>query len=231
MMKARDVMVAPVITATPHAAVKDVAELFVENNISAAPVVDDRGRVIGIISDGDLLHRAEIDTEKRRSCWLRAFVDSDTLAREYTKSHARKVGDAMTRNVISAAPDTPLHEIADLLERHSIKRVPILENGQLVGIVSRSNLVQAVASFGKSLEIPVSDTTIRDRLLTHLRAQTWAHTGLLNVTVSGGIVDLWGIAKSQNERKAIRVAAEATPGVNAVNDHLTLWPAGAATGY
>jgi osmotically-inducible protein OsmY len=111
------------------------------------------------------------------------------------------------------------------LEKHSIKRVPIVEHGQLVGIVSRANLVQAVASAGKGLEIPLSDTTIRDHLMSHLKAQGWSHVNLLNITVSGGVVDLWGIVRSNTERKAIRVAAEATPGVRAVNDNLKLRPA------
>jgi CBS domain-containing protein len=133
----------------------------------------------------------------------------------------------MSREVITTSPETPLHEVAALLEKHSIKRVPIVENGQLVGIVSRANLVQALASVGKGLELPLSDSMIRTKLLSHLDAQPWAHTGLLNVIVNGGIVDLWGLVRSESERKAIRVAAEATQGVRAVNDNLRLWPVGA----
>jgi CBS domain-containing protein len=217
-MKASDVMVAPVITASPNASIKSVAETFVRHQISAVPVVDDKGKVVGMISEGDLLHRAEAGTEKRHPWWLRAFIGPDALANEYVKAHARKVSDAMTRQVVTASPETPLHEIAALLEKHSVKRVPIVEHGQLVGIVSRANLVQAVASAGKGLEIPLSDSTIRDKLLAHLKTQNWAHTGLLNVTVNGGVVDLWGIANSDSERKAVRVAAEATPGVRVVKD-------------
>jgi CBS domain-containing protein len=222
-MKARDVMVAPVITASPNASIKSVADTFLRYQISAVPVVDDKGKLVGIISEGDLLHRAEAGTEKRRPWWLRAFVGSEVLADEYVKAHARKVSDAMTKEVITASPETPLDEIAALLEKRSIKRVPIVENDQLVGMVSRANLVQAMASAGKALEIPLSDSTIRDRLLAHLKAQDWTHPGLLNITVNGGVVDLWGSVSSTNERKAVRVAAEATPGVRAVNDNLTLW--------
>jgi CBS domain-containing protein len=225
-MKARDIMVAPVITASPDTTVKGVAETFVNHRISAAPVVDDKGKLVGIVSEGDLMHRAESGTEKHRSWWLRALVGPQTLADEYVMAHARKVADVMTRHVISASPDTPLHEIAALLEKHSIKRVPILENGQLVGIVSRANLVQAVATAGKALQVPVADSTIRDKILAHLKSQEWAHTGLLNVTVNGGVVDLWGIVRTANERKAIRVAAEATAGVSVVNDNLRLWAVG-----
>lgn len=223
-MKARDVMVAPVITASPNATVKSVAETFVRHQISAIPVVDDKGRLVGMISEGDLLHRAEAGTEKQRPWWLRAFIGPDTLANEYVKAHARKISDAMTRQVVTASPETPLHEVAALLEKHLIKRVPIVENGQLVGVVSRANLVQAVASAGKGLEIPLADSTIRDKIMAHLKAQDWAHISLLNVTVNGGVVDLWRIVTSASEKNAIRVAAEATPGVNAVKDNLRLLP-------
>jgi CBS domain-containing protein len=223
-MKARDVMVAPVITANPQASVKSVAETLLRHQISAVPVVADNGKLVGIISEGDLLHRAEAGTEQRRPWWLRAFLGPDALANEYVKSHARKVADAMTTRVVTASPETPLYEIAALLERHAIKRVPIVENGQLVGIVSRANLVQAVASAGKGLEVPQSDATIRTKLLSNLRAENWAHTGMLNVTVHNGIVDLWGLVRSDSEKKAIRVAAEGTPGVRVVNDNTKLWP-------
>jgi len=223
-MKARDVMVAPVITATPHATIKSVAETFLKYRISAVPVVDDKGAVVGIISEGDLMHRAETGTERQRPWWLQAIMSQDGLALDYVKAHARKVADAMTRQVITASPETSLQDIAALLEKHAIKRVPIVENGQLVGIVSRANLVQVFASAGKGLDIPLDDSAIRNKLLSHLNAQSWARTGLVNVTVNGGVVDLWGIARTDSERKAIRVAAEATPGVRAVNDNIRIWP-------
>lgn len=219
-MKARDVMVSPVVTVKPSATVKEVARLFLRRQISAVPVVDEQGKLVGIVSEGDLLHRAEIGTERGRSWWLVLLAKDRALAADYIKAHGRKVEDVMTRNVVTATPDTPLNEIARLLEKHGVKRVPILGDGQLVGIVSRANLVQAVASSGSKLEIPVSDATIRDKLLAHLNAQRWAHTGLLNATVNDGVVDLWGITGSETERKAIRVATETMAGVRAVNDHM-----------
>jgi predicted transcriptional regulator len=144
----------------------------------------------------------------------------ETLAADYVKAHACRVADVMTRQVITAMPDTPLRDIAAVLEKSSVKRVPIMENGQLVGIVSRANLVQAVASTRAGTEVSPSDIAIRDKLLAHLKTQPWAHTGLLNITVTDGIVNLWGLTNSDAERKAIRVAAECAPGVHAVNDHL-----------
>jgi CBS domain-containing protein len=219
-MHARDVMVAPVITVKPSTTVKEVAELFLEKRISAAPVIDSQEKLVGIVSEGDLLHRVEAGTERHRSWWLEGFIGNDTLATEYVKAHGRKVSDVMTRKVITASPQTPLHEVATLMEKNAIKRVPILENGQLVGIVSRANLIQAVATARKLLDIPLSDTTIREKILSHLKKQPWAHTTMLNVTVNAGVVDLWGIAESAAERKAIKVAAESTLGVCAVNDNL-----------
>lgn len=221
-MKARDVMVSPVITVNPSSTVREVAKTFVERGISAAPVLDTAGKVVGIVSEGDLLHRAETGTERRRSWWMRALAGTDNLAVDYIRSHARKISDIMSREVVMAAPETPLHEIAELMERHAIKRIPIVANGQLVGIVSRANLVQAVASTRKGLEVPLSDRTIRDKLFAQLGSQPWAHTALLNVTVAEGIVDLWGMTNSEMERKAIRVLAESTPGVCAVNDNLVV---------
>ncbi len=179
------------------------------------PVVDDQEKLVGIVSEGDLVHRSEIATQRRRPWWLVLMAGDEGSAAEYIKAHAKRVADIMTKEVITAAPDTPLHEIAETLEKYGIKRLPILCNGELVGIVSRANLVQAIATSGSKLDVPLSDTTIREKLLTHLNRQSWAHASLLNATVSGGVVDLWGFVESDTERKAIRVAVEATPGVRA----------------
>jgi len=226
-MKARDVMTLGVYTVKPTTSVKDVARLFMQRRISAVPVVDDQGKIIGIVSEGDLLHRSEISTQRRHPWWLDLMVRDEVLdAEEYIKAHAKQVADIMTRNVITAETDTPLQEIAEILAKYTIKRVPIVRDGRLVGIVSRANLVQAIATSGSDLDVPLSDTTIREQLLTHLNKEDWAHTALLNVTVNGGVVDLWGFIESDTERKAIRIAAEATPGVRAVNDHMTARPIG-----
>ena len=219
-MKARDVMVSPVITVKLSASVQEVAKILLERRIGAVPVVDEHGKIVGIVSEGDLMHRAEAGTERKHAWWLRGFIGDETLATEYVEAHARKVVDVMTRDVISATPDSPLHEIAALMETNAIKRVPIVKDGYLVGLVSRANLIQAVASGRKMLEIPISDTVIRDKIMAALKAEAWAHTGLLNITVNNGVVDIWGIAGSEAERKAIRVAAESTPGVSVVKDNM-----------
>lgn len=221
-MKARDVMTFPVITAKPSDTVQEVARVLLENRISAVPVVGDADRILGIVSEGDLLHRMEAGTERRRSWWLLPFLGEQTFAADYVKAHAKKVSDVMTRNVITASPETPLHEIAALLEKHAIKRVPIAIGGRLRGIVSRANLIQAVASAGKALNASSSDAEIREKLLLHLQQQPWANTALVNVTVHDAVVDLWGFVSSEGEHEALRVAAEAIPGVRAVNDNLVV---------
>lgn len=225
-MQVRDVMVAPVISVSPSTTVQEVAKLLLEKRVSAVPVLDSEDRLVGIVSEGDLLHRVEAGTKRRRSWWLQAFTGNNTLAAEYIKAHARKISDVMTRDVITASPQTPLHEVAALMEKNAIKRMPVLENGRVVGIVSRANLLQAVASSHTMPEVSPSDQAIRERILSSLNSEPWAHTSLLNVTVYGGVVDLWGVADSRIERKAIKVAAESIPGVSAVNDNLITRPAG-----
>lgn len=225
-MKARDVMTSPVISAKPTDLVVHIAQILLENRISAVPVLDDEGEIVGIVSEGDLIHRVEAGTERRRSWWLQALVDDDTLAAEYVRSHGRTAADVMRRGVVCAGPDTPLHEIAALMEDHGIKRVPIVEKGQLVGIVSRSNLIQAVARTTMGLESPVSDDVLREQVMQRLNEQPWAQSWRLNVTVDDGVVNLWGIANGDVERRALRVVAETTPGVRGVNDHLVREPIG-----
>jgi CBS-domain-containing membrane protein len=220
-MHARDVMVSPVITARKSATVREVANILLEKRISAVPVVDDAGKLVGIVTESDLMRRAEAGTEHPYSWWVHFLAGDATIAADYVKSHAAKIEDIMTSDVVTATPQTPLHAIAALLEEHRIKRVPIVgEDGNLVGIVSRANLIQVVASARPKLEMTLPDSTIRQRLLGELKKQSWAHTHNLDVTVTNGVVDLWGYAQSNEQRKAIRVAAEDIPGVTMVNDHL-----------
>ena len=220
-MLARDVMVAPVITVGVNATVREVARTLLDKRISAMPVVDGKGKLVGIVTESDLMRRAEAGTERRYSWWLEAFQGERALAADYEKSHAVKISDIMTREVVTAAPEMPLHDIAELLETRRIKRAPIVNrNGELVGIVSRANLLQAVATARPRLEMHLPDAAIRQKLLDHLTQQNWPRACNLNVTVSNGVVDLWGLIDSEDERKALRVAAENVPGVAQVNDHL-----------
>jgi CBS domain-containing protein len=225
-MRAADVMVTSVITVGPQASVQEVAKLLLTNRISGLPVVSDQGDLVGIVSEGDLLHRAEAGTGRRRPWWLAILTGRDVLAAEYVREHSYKVADVMTRHVITATPDTPLQDIAHLLEKNGIKRVPIVDGGRLVGIVSRANLLQALASGTKNgAGATPSDGTIREDVMARLRAESWTRPSLVNVIVQDGTVELWGIVDSQTEKRAVRVAAEVTPGVRAVNDNLIIRPA------
>ena len=225
-MKARDVMVSPVITVGENDTVRDVAKLLIAKHISAVLVVDGTGKVIGIVTEADLLRRAEAGTERPVSWWLSIISGDRALADDYVKSHALKVKDVMTSDLKTAYPDTSLVEIADLFEEHQIKRVPIVsQGGDLVGIVSRANIIQAVASARPKLEISPSDATIRKELMEELKKQPWSHVHRLNATVTAGVVDLWGFVESEEERRAIKVAAETISGVTRVNDHLLCKPA------
>src|SRR5512133_3876134 len=221
-MRAIDVMTSEVITVDENATVPEAAKLMAERGISAVPVVDRENRVIGIVSEGDLLHRAETGTERRRSWWLEMVSSTNKLAGEYIKSHSGKVKDIMTRGVLSVTEDTPVADIAVLLETNRIKRVPVLRDGKLVGIVSRANLVRALAmtvNEGADAAEP-TDRAIRDRLMAELRGQKWAEVSPANVTVKDGVVHLWSSYVSEQERRALIVAAENLPGVRRVEDHM-----------
>jgi CBS domain-containing protein len=221
-MKARDVMVSHVITVGPELDVTAVANTLVANGISAVPVVAIDGSVVGIVSEGDLMRRAVSGAERKRSRWLETFSSTEALMAEFVKAHGRKAKDVMTRQVISVDPDTSLQEVANLLEKHGIKRVPVLKGGRLVGIVSRANLVQALASRGLAfVEVTQADEVLRKVIVSNLRKLPWtAAMAMVDVIVDRGVVNLWGVVHSEEEKDAIRVTAEETPGVQAVNDHL-----------
>lgn len=223
-MLASDVMTREVVTVGPDTDLAEIVALMLTHRISAVPVVSDAG-VIGIVSEGDLLRRAETETDQRRSHWLELFTRSETLAAEYVRSHARKAHEIMTRGAVTVAHDAPLSEVARVLESKGIKRVPVMQDGRLVGIVSRSNLLQALAT---RLEPPPSatradDRTIHDALHAEIRRQAWAPLLVqCNIVVENGVVHLWGVIPSDADRKAIIVAIENTPGVKQVVDHTRL---------
>ena len=230
-MRAMDVMTTNVITVGPNTSVQEVATLLSERGISGVPVVDAQDRVVGIVSEGDLLHRVETGTERRvqrrRSWWLDRIGSDEDLARDYVKSHGRTVKDVMTREVISVTDTTELADIATLLETKMIKRVPVVRDGKLVGIVSRANLVRALATAGAQLttEAAGDDRTIRAKLLAVLKGQEWVHAWAADIIVRDGVVHLWcSDDRPEEERRALRVAAENIPGVRGVEEHIVPAP-------
>jgi CBS domain-containing protein len=220
-MIAKDVMVRDVVTIKPDDSVDDTIALLAKHDISALPVVDADGRVVGIVSESDLVRRPEIGTEKYRPWWVEAITPAATLAHEFAKAHGHRVHEIMSRNVVSAREDTTLGEIATLLERHRIKRLPILDDGKLVGIVSRSNLIQALASqHAQPHSGADTDRDIRERLLSRLAEQDWTDFGARNIIVSDGVVHLWGLIGSPDEREALTALVEEVPGVKSVSDEM-----------
>jgi CBS domain-containing protein len=218
-MKAADIMVRDVIMLHVDDTVQKAAQVLLEHRISGGPVVDADGRLAGMVSEGDLMRRAEIGTEKRRSWWLDILSYPEAQARDFVRAHAVKVADIMSKRVVTASENTSLGEIATLLERNGIKRVPIMREEKVVGIVSRANLLRAFASTPRrETATAADDQTIRERVVDQMRALPWGNW-LLNVTVQA-VVELWGPINSDEQRQALRVAAEATQGVKAVKDNL-----------
>ena len=223
-MRARDVMARAVVTASPDTTVEGLARLMINLRISGVPVLDKDGRFVGMVTEGDLLRRVEIGTERHRPRWSEPFSSNSRLAAEYVKSHATRVADVMTREVFSVDETATLGEIADLLEAKKIKRVPVTHDGKVVGVVSRADLLKVIASGGAGTENEEQDQTIRRLLLAEMREQKWADAGEGRVVVTDGVVHLWGIVRSEDERRALRVAAENIPGVRGVEDHTEFAP-------
>ncbi|RQR40627.1 CBS domain-containing protein [Burkholderia sp. Bp9142] len=221
-MRALDIMTPSVVTATPDMTIHDAARLFVDNHISGMPVVDAKGQVVGIVCQGDLLHRAENGTgHGKRPWWLEFLLSSPReQAARYVKEHGHLVGDVMCDQVISISEDMPLDQIADLMERRHLKRVPVLKDGELVGIVSRSNLIRALASVTPFVDSAShDDISLRDAIVREMHGQRWSLPKQC-VLVKDGVAHLWGVIESEEEKHAIRVAAEAVPGVKRVESHL-----------
>jgi CBS domain-containing protein len=214
-----------VITVDPDTTVQALATLLAERGISGAPVIDAGGRLVGVISEGDLLHRAEIGTARRhrvrrRSWWLDHFASD--LARDYVKSHGRTVKDIMTRDVVTVTEDTELADVATLLEARRVKRVPVMRDGKVVGIISRANIVRAVGATkgAPPREGEGDDRSIRARLLAELGREEWAKIWPEDIIVRDGTVHFWVSEDEPPEkRQALRVAAEAMPGVRGVEEH------------
>jgi CBS domain-containing protein len=218
-MRAIDVMVRDVVTVHPDTDVAEAVKLLADHDVSALPVVDAANNLVGVLSEADLIHRVEIGTEKARPWWLEAVTGASTLAEEFAKSHGKKVSEIMTSAVVSVSEDTPLSDIAALLERKRIKRVTVTKDGRLVGIVSRSNLIQALASvIGRIDQHDETDRQIRLEVLSRLQQQPWTDFRSRNVTVSDGVVHLWGLVGSPAEHKALLALAESVSGVSQVRD-------------
>ena len=218
-MKAHDVMTWGTITVEPDASVTRAVRLMLQNKISGLPVVDANGQLVGMVTEGDFLRRGELGTQRQRPRWLEFLLGPGRLAAEYVRSSGQKVGEVMTPEPWTVTPETPLDEVVHLMERHRVKRLPVVQDGKLIGIVSRANLLHALASVAHEVKAPAGDdATIRERILAECAKQSWATH--VNVVVRDGVVGLWGVITDERERQAFIVAAENVPGVKAVHDHL-----------
>jgi CBS domain-containing protein len=219
-MRARDVMTQRVISIETDAPIMRAMRLMLQNRISGLPVVGPKGELVGMVTEGDFLRRGEIGTQRRRNRWLEFLIGPGRLADEYVHARGRKVEEVMTPEPITATEDTPLDEVVRLMERHRIKRLPVLRDGKLVGIVTRANIMHALVSLAAEAKAPPAgdDAAIREQILAECSKQSWAP--MANVVVRNGVVELWGTITDERERQALIVASENVPGVKTVHDHL-----------
>ena len=223
-MNAADIMTRDTATVTPETPVPDLVRMLLARGISGAPVVDKDGMLVGMVTEGDLVRRAELGTERHRGAWASFFTGTAVLAREYVRSHGLQVSDVMTQGAVAVTPETKLGEIADLMEGRRIRRVPVVQDGKVLGIVSRANLLRAWASIPAQPTTPAKtdDSTIRDALLAELSQQAWSRRPENSVVVTDGVVHLWGLAGTDEEKRALELAATRTPGVRSVESHIVV---------
>jgi CBS domain-containing protein len=220
-MNAEDVMTRDVISIDPDATVLQAARLMLQHRISGLPVIDKTGKLVGVLSEGDFLRRRETHTERHRTRWLEFLMGPGRMAAEYTHSHGNKVSEAMTAEVQTVTDVTSLEDIVELMERHRIKRVPVLCGSEVVGIITRSNLMRAMVSLARyAAPTATDDASIREQLEAEMAKEQWAPAAITNVVVHDGVVEFWGVVVDERQRAALKVAAENITGVKAVKDHL-----------
>ena len=218
-MKISEIMTQEVMSVAPQTPIREAAEIMLKNHISGLPVIDERDVLVGIVTEGDFLRRAELGTEKRRPKWLEFVVNPAKLAGEYVHSHSRTVANVMTTQVYTVGEETSLQEAVDVMERRQVKRLPVTRAGRVVGIVTRANLLRALVA----LPLPSTkalDAAVRDMIYRELGKYTWGPRQI-NVVVRNGVVDIWGLIFDDSERRAVCTVAENAPGVTDVRDHLT----------
>lgn len=222
-MKVRDVMTQPVVSVESEAPISLAIRLMLQKKISGLPVVDTAGNLVGVVTEGDFLRRAETGTKFTPPRWLEFLMGPGPMARDYVKAHGRKVSEVMTRDVKTVDEDTQLSDVVALMERYRIKRIPVLRGKKLTGIVTRANLLRALVSTMHAVAAPsCGDAAIREKILRALNTETWAPVATVDAIVRGGVVTLSGYVLDERQREAVKVLVENVPGVKAVHDDM-LW--------
>lgn len=222
-MQVQDVMSRDVVTVTPDAPVKEIARIMSGRGIGGVPVVTADGTLVGIVSESDLMHRAELGTERRRKWWLHFLVDERQLAREFAQAHGQRARDVMARHVVAVAPSASLATAADLLDSHCIKRMPVVDAGRIVGMLTRGDLVRALADEAQTPSEPgIDDAAIHAALYERMRREPWLRGAVIAASVEGGVVELRGFVESAEQRRALKILAEEVAGVRRAEDHLTV---------
>jgi CBS domain-containing protein len=220
-MLVANIMTTPVISVEPSASIREAAALMLAHRISGLPVVKRDGTLIGMVTEGDFLRRGELGTERKRSWWLEIFVSPGKIADEYVHTHGRKVEEVMSDDVVTTYLNAPLEEVVETMNRHRVKRLPVVENGKVVGIVARSDLLRALARTQPSNDpVAVSDERIRTDIEAELAKQSWSGHGSIHVNVKNGAIELSGVIFDERERRAAYVAAENVAGVKSVSDEI-----------
>jgi CBS domain-containing protein len=221
-MKVRDIMSPRVISVAPEASILEAIRLMLLNHISGLPVIDQAGALVGVVTEGDFLRRSETGTERKRSHWLEFLLGPGRLAEEYVHTHARTVNDVMTPEPITITEDAALEQAVQLMESRRIKRLPVVRDGQVVGIVSRANLLHALVSLATAAPPAAkTDVAIREALVAEFEKLAWAPAALVDPVVKDGVVELWGTITEEAQREALKVCAQNIPGVKSVVSHLT----------
>ena len=220
-MRAADVMTVQPVSISPDASILEAIRVMLQRRFSGLPVVDAGGALVGIVTEGDLLRRTETGTQRKRPRWIEFLIGPGRLATEYVHTSGRKVREVMSQDVQAVTGDTPLEEIVRLMERHQIKRLPVVDGGKLVGIVTRANLLRALATLASETKAEANDdSSIRARIYAELEKQPWAPINMLDIVVRKGVVHLWGVLLDERQREALYVVVENTSGVKGIEDHL-----------
>ncbi len=220
-MRAADVMTVQPVSISPDASILEAIRVMLQRRFSGLPVVDAGGALVGIVTEGDLLRRTETGTQRKRPRWIEFLIGPGRLATEYVQTSGRKVREVMSQDVQAVTGDTPLEEIVRLMERHQIKRLPVVDSGKLVGIVTRANLLRALATLASETKAEANDDpSIRARIYAELEKQPWAPINMLDIVVRKGVVHLWGVLLDERQREALYVVVENTSGVKGIEDHL-----------